>query len=131
MPIGKYKVPRELQDEDRWFKIFTKRQLAMLIVGALIDSLVIVLFAKLHLVVVGIVLAILIILFDLAIIYLKMPRSRHTHGGGLGFDTLVLRILKRKRTKSKVIFTGCIEYEEADKVIKSKKSPLDTVRERI
>lgn len=130
MPIGKYKVPRELQDEDRWLKFFTKRQLAILIVALLIDFGVITVFYRLHLVVVGVVLAILIFVFALAIIYLKMPRSRHTHGGGLGFDTIVTRIIKRKRSKNRVVFTACYDYEEPDKVIK-KKGLVDKVRERV
>lgn len=131
MPIGKYKIPRELQDEDKWFKFFTKRQLAILIVALFIDFWVVALFYKLHIVVVGVVLAILIFVFALAIIYFKMPRSRHTHGGGLGLDTIAMRILKRKRSKNKIVFTGCIEYEEPDKIIKSKKGLVDSVRERI
>jgi len=131
MPIGKYKVPRELQDEDKWLKFFTKRQLAILIVALLIDLGLITIFQKLHIVVVGVVLALIILISAAAVVYLKMPRSRHTHGGGLGLDTIVLRILKRKRSKNKVVFTACIEYEEPDKIIKTRKGLVDSVRERI
>lgn len=130
MPIGKYKVPRELQDEDRWFKWWTKSQLAIFIVAGIIDFGVISLFAALHIVVVGIVLAILILIFAAAIVYIKMPRSRHTHGGGMGFDTLFMRIIRRKSSKNRVIYTGCIEYEEPDKISGDKRL-LDKVRERI
>ena len=113
--LGKYKVPRELQDEDKWFKFFTKKQLATAIVIIFIDWQIVTFFYNIHMVIVGITLALFFTIVCGAVVSLKMPNNRHLHGGGVGLDALAIRIMKRKLIKkNKIIYTSCLRNEEGD-----------------
>lgn len=119
--LGKYRVPRELKDEDKWFKFFTKKQLLIAAVVLFIDVWVIVFTNKLHMIVLGIVIALSIAIVTAIILVGKMPTKRYIHGGGLGFDVLLMRIIRRKCIKkNRCIFTISAYYEEAEKTPKKK-----------
>ena len=119
--LGKYRVPRELKDEDKWFKFFTKKQLLVAAVVLFIDAWIVVISNRLKMIVVGIVIALFIAIMTAIILVGKMPAKRYIHGGGLGFDALIMRVLKRKcLKKNRCIFTISAFYEETEKEGKRK-----------
>ena len=115
MEIGRYKIPREIQDEDKWFRFFTKKQLAVIAITLFVCGNLVILTQKLHVVVVGITLSILFLLVTAAILFLKMPRTKYIFGGGLGLDILLFRITVRKVVRgNKVIFSRTQIEEMSD-----------------
>lgn len=104
--IGRYKVPSELKDEDKWFRFFTKKHLAAIAVVAFIDFQIVALSFKLHIVIVGIILALFIAIVAAIIIPFNVPAHMHLHGGGQAISTIALRIMRRKLIpRNKVIYT--------------------------
>ena len=113
--LGKYKVPRELQDEDKWFKFFTIPQLATALVVLLIDWRIVSFLARFHMEIVGIALAILLTILCGTVILFKMPNNKHLYGGGVPLQTLAFRIIRRKLfSKEKTVYTSCINDKEAE-----------------
>lgn len=111
--LGKYKVPGELKDEDKWFRFFTKNQLVAALVVLIVDWRLIVFTSKLHIVIIGFIIAILLTIVSALVILCKMPSNKHLYGGGFGLHILLLRVLNRKlRKKNKVVYTIAMEYEE-------------------
>lgn len=104
--IGRYKVPSELKDEDKWFRFFTKKHLAAIAVVAFIDFQVVTLAYRLHMMIVGIILALAIAIIAAVIIPFSIPAHMHLHGGGQAISTIVWRIMRRKLiSKNKIIYT--------------------------
>lgn len=110
--IGRYRVPDELKDEDLWFRFFTKRQLAIFIAVLLADWGILNITRLMHLTVVGILISIGLLVITGILVFIKMPANRYLHGGGIGLDRLIARILVKKCIPgNKVIYTQ-MELEE-------------------
>jgi len=110
--IGRYRIPDELKDEDLWFRFFTKRQLAIFIAVLLADWGILKVSRLMHLTVVGILVSIGLLVTTGILVFIKMPTNRYLHGGGIGLDRLLARILIKKCIPgSKVIYTQ-MESEE-------------------
>lgn len=104
--IGQYRVPEELKDEDLWFRFFTKRQLAIFIVVFLADWGIFKITRLMHLTVVGVLISIGFLVLTGILVFIKMPANRYLHGGGIGLDKLLARILIKKCIPgNKVIYT--------------------------
>lgn len=113
--LGQYKTPGELKDEDKWFKFFTKKQLVIAIVVLIIDWNIAVIFNKIHLIVIGITLDILITIIMAIITLFPMPQSKYIFGGGMPLYRLVLRIILRKTFNRKIYTTMSDEEIEVKK----------------
>lgn len=112
--LGNYRIPREVEDEDKWFRYFTKKQLAVLVIVLLIDWKVCSFFYKLHCIVIGITLAILFLIIALAAVMIKMPRIKYLYGG-IGLDILLIRIIIRKASsKHKKVYSVTMIVEDAE-----------------
>lgn len=103
--IGKYRIPDELKDEDLWFRFFTKRQLAILIAVLLADWNIFRICRMLHLAVVGVLVSVGLLVITGILVFFRMPAGRYLHGGGIGLDRLLVRILKKRIPGNKVIYT--------------------------
>lgn len=93
--LGKYEIPAEYKDEDRWWK-FTKRQLVYVAVCIGLDVLFFRMFQSLGLTAVWIVLDILITVFLAVIAFTAIPKSNYLHGGGMMLEAILLRVILRK-----------------------------------
>ena len=102
--LGSYKTPAPFKDEDKWLKFFTKRMLAYLSCGAFIAFQCFMFFHGLGLSVIGLILAILSIMFA-GVLLLTMPADKYLFGGGKKIDVLLYRIIrKRFFKKHRVIY---------------------------
>lgn len=109
---GKYKVPKPIQDEDKWMKFFTKKQLLALVVAAIVGFGIIRLTYCIHLVMIGVILTILLIVATLLATMATMPNEKYLFGGGCPIWQIGYRIIRRKLFPSnKVIYTSTQEDE--------------------
>lgn len=109
---GKYKVPKPIQDEDLWIKYFTKTQLLALVVATTVGFGIIRLTYRIHLVMIGVILAILLIIATLLATMAVMPKEKYLFGGGCTIWRIGYRIIRRKLFPSnKVIYTSTQEDE--------------------
>lgn len=117
--LGKYKIPRPFQDEDKWFKYFTKKQLVYVGIS-LVIALRLIFWVKdyngliqIPVLTVGCILIICALLFGM----LKMPDDRYLWGGGTTIEKLVVRLIRRRIRENRVIYVrnyhpeGESEYE--------------------
>lgn len=93
--MGKYRIPTEYKDEDRWWK-FTKRQLVYLAMGLAIDYVTFRILSPFGLITIWILLAVPISIFFLVIAMVPIPNSQYLHGGGMMLEAVILRIIMRK-----------------------------------
>lgn len=110
--LGKYKVPKPIRDEDKWFKYFTKVQL-LSILGAVVVGLAIIRFTyRIHMVFLGIIVALLIVIATALATMGTIPEEKYLFGGGCPVWQIGFRILNRKFIPSnKVIYTFAQEDE--------------------
>lgn len=106
---GKYQIPAEYKDEDRWWK-FTKRQLVYVIIGLMIDYFFFKIFQPMGLSVVWIFLDVVVSLFFGIIAMVPIPQSRYLHGGGMMLEAVILRMLMRKFNR--VLYTKNYDRKE-------------------
>jgi hypothetical protein len=106
---GKYQIPAEYKDEDRWWK-FTKRQLVYVIIGLMIDYFFFKIFQPMGLSVVWIFLDVVVSLFFGIIAMVPIPQSSYLHGGGMMLEAVILRMLMRKFNR--VLYTKNYDRKE-------------------
>ncbi len=111
--LGSYDIPKELKDEDKWFRYFTKRQLAYVGAGILIDALMLSALSKIGLFEVGLALAELVLIVAFIIAFGKIPEDRYLMGGGYNASTIILRLISKKLPKNKVIYVN--NYDNYDR----------------
>lgn len=109
MAFGKYEIPAEYKDEDRWWK-FTKRQLVYVGLAAGLDYLFFCLLSPFGLIFPIILIDVFITLFLLAIALIPMPSSMYLYGGGMMLETILLRLILRRMNR--VIYTK--NYDEKE-----------------
>lgn len=99
MARGTYQVPRPLEDQDKWFRFFTKKQLAYVGAALLLDVFIYTLFAKMHLSFIGICLCVGNLLIAGVLGYISIPTDKYLMGGGERAEVIVFRIINRKFNK--------------------------------
>ncbi len=111
---GTFSIMRPLRDEDKWFHMTKKQLISVIISGILIKNELKVMFAM-HLKIVGIILAVLIAIADIALflITIQISYDNYMVGGGLTPGQFIRRYLYRKLPSNKVIFTKCVPEKEA------------------
>lgn len=93
-----HKVPRQLQDEDRWFKIFTFKQAIAAAVCAVIGLPIGIMLAKIHFMVMLVIMVLYIMICGF-LIFFRIPSGQYMLGGGQYGVSLILRILYRSLNK--------------------------------
>ena len=101
---GKYRIPREFQDEDKWFRFFTKQQLIYLAAALAIDFVLIVVTLSLHILGVGIALSVITIIVTMFLAFFVMPPDKYLMGGGYRITVLILRMFYRRLPKNRVLY---------------------------
>ena len=99
--LGRYKVPREFKDEDKWFKIFTKKQLLFFIGAVAICAGVLFVANLIHLQFVGAVISVLVLAIGVILPRANMPDDKYLIGGGMPLDTLFVRVVAKIILKDK------------------------------
>lgn len=93
-----HRVPRQLQDEDRWFKIFTLKQAIAAVLCGVIGIPIGILLSKIHLIFMLICMVFYVFLCGF-LIFFKVPANQYMLGGGQHGVSLMLRCLVRRITK--------------------------------
>ena len=100
--VGKYKIPKPYKDQDLWFKWFTKKQVLYLIVAAVISAGILYFTQKIHLLLIGLVLTVILFVFAFVIPRFKMPEDKYLLGGGIELEELALRLILKIVRKKKI-----------------------------
>ncbi len=101
---GKYRIPREFKDEDKWFRFFTKQQLIYLAAAIGIDFILIVLSLSLHILGVGIALSVITLMVVMFLAFFVMPPDKYLIGGGYRITVILLRVLYRRLPQNRVLY---------------------------
>lgn len=101
---GRYKTMREMKDEDKWFKFFTKEQILYLAVFGSLGIGVVILFKAIGLTLIGMVFAVVLVALGLILPRFDMPTDKYILGGGFPLKVIALRILLKQLPKNKKIY---------------------------
>lgn len=102
--LGTYKVPAPLKDEDKWFKFFTKTQLICVAGSVVLGVSILVFFARIGLVPIGLALCLLEIASVGACVMIRMPADKYLMGGGEYIIVILFRLIRKKLPKNRVIY---------------------------
>lgn len=106
---GKYQIPAEYKDEDRWWK-FTKRQLVYVAIGLALDYFFFKMLSPLGLDIVWIPIDVVISLVIGCIALIPIPKTSYLHGGGMMLEAVILRIIMRRF--SRILYTKNYDRKE-------------------
>ncbi len=118
--LGKYKIPRPMQDEDKWFRYFTKRQLIYVGISLVIMARLIFWvkdykpFIQIPVLTLGCIVVIVSTVFGMV----NMPDDRYLWGGGTSLEKLAVRLFRRKLRSNRVLYVRNyrpVEPETAEK----------------
>ena len=104
--LGRYKVMREMKDEDKWFRWFTKEQIIYLVLFGGIGVGIVILFHSIRLTLIGMVIAILLITGGLILPRFNMPDDKYILGGGMPLKLLAKRIIIKQFIAKKKIYVS-------------------------
>ena len=101
-----YKIPKQFQDEDKWFRFFTKTQLVVIGLPAILSIVILFKIRYMSGIVIFITSAILITILVICILFssFKMPKDKYLLGGGTSLKTLGLRLIRRRMQTNKVLW---------------------------
>lgn len=109
---GVFRVPREIRDEDKWFRYFTKKQAAILIASLFLDYRIVTAAAAKGLTLPAIIVSIIFTLIIAGMVMVRLPVDvMFLTGGGITLDEWFLRVFLRLHGRA--IYTK-LRNEEAD-----------------
>ena len=112
--LGNYRIMKPLKDEDRWFKFFTKKQLAFAATGLVLSFVSYGFFDGIGLRVVGLFVAETIMCTLLILAFLKLPFQKYLIGGGRYAHEILWRLIVKSMPRNKVIYTKNYEQIEEE-----------------
>ena len=115
MAFGTFKTFGQIKDEDKYFRFFTKRNIAWTFVGGLLGFGIYSVINAIGFPMVAAVTGIVICVFFGAMSFVQVPVERYLSGGGLFLTTVVFRWLQRRVGSSKVIYNKYYEVDEEKK----------------
>ena len=124
--LGKYKIPRPMQDEDKWFKYFTKRQLIYVGIALVVMARLIFWvkdyqsFIQIPVLTIGCIVVIVSTVFGM----INMPDDRYLWGGGTSLEKLTVRLVRRKMRSNRVLYVRNYRPEEPEKEKKDAKGKV-------
>ena len=111
--MGRYRIPREMKDEDKWFKFFNSNQLLWIVIFGVMAFVVYIPFKIIHLEIIGMVLSVVLIGMGILLPRLDMPADKYLWGGGMTLKTLAIRILTKLVVKERrVLYISNSKQEE-------------------
>lgn len=99
MDIGKYRVPRKLEDEDKFGKYFTKRRILILVGALVLGLLALSLFRNIGLLFLGIFLVVFFLAIGGAVAFFPIPKESFLTGGGNNIEVILWRLIIRRRKR--------------------------------
>lgn len=111
---GRYKTMREMKDEDKWFRFFTKEQLLYLAIFGSIAVGIAFLFHMVGLTLIGMVFAVMLIALGLILPRFNVPEDKYILGGGMPLKVIVKRILLKQLPKNKVLYISVCDCRGED-----------------
>ena len=102
--LGNYTIPKELKDEDKWFRFFTKTQLLHIGAAALIDLGIISFFRLIKVPYVSIILSEIVMICAVIVAFVPVPTDRFMIGGGYSLRAIMVRLVRKKFRKNRVIY---------------------------
>lgn len=112
MANGVYEVPRELKDEDKWFRFFTKKQLFIVGIAVGICGFLFAILTGLGLFVLALIISVVILVLAIFYAFFIMPDNKYLYGGGYEISTLIMRLINKKVISRKVIYVKFDSEEE-------------------
>jgi len=112
MAFGTFKTFGQIKDEDKYFRFFTKRNIAWTFVGGLIGFGAFSLLNAIGFSMAGAVTGITICVFFAGMSFVQVPVERYLSGGGLFLTTVVFRWLQRKVGSGKVIYNKFYDTDD-------------------
>lgn len=109
--LGNYQIPKEFKDEDKWFRFFTKFQLALFGIAVGISIVILLITSAIHLLPLGVILTEILVGAALVFGFIKLPQDRYMIGGGYPLRTIAIRLLTKNFRKNKKIYVK--NYDEA------------------
>lgn len=109
--LGNYQIPKEFKDEDKWFRYFTKFQLALFAIAVGISIVVLMVTAAIHLLPIGIIITELLVGLSLVFGFITLPQDRYMIGGGYPLRTIIMRLIVKNLRKNKKLYVK--NYDEA------------------
>lgn len=109
---GVFRIPREIRDEDKWFRYFTKKQAVILVLSLLLDYKIIAAAAAKGLTLLAIIVSVIFTLTVAGVVMVRLPVDvMFLTGGGITLDEWLLRLFFRLRGRA--IYTK-LRKEEND-----------------
>lgn len=102
--LGHYDIPRAYEDEDKWFKFFTKVQLLIIGAGVLICIGLVMLFSMVGLTMIGVVMSVVVMMGAVVLAFVKVPMDRYLLGGGNTIRQTLGRVIRKRLSKNRVIY---------------------------
>lgn len=102
MALGRYKVPSELKNENKWFKFFTIPQLCVIGVALVVAIFLLIIFAKQGVFPVGFFIFLLIMIAAFSVVMIKVPDEYYLFGAKEPVGVIFLRLLIKKLRHRKV-----------------------------
>lgn len=102
--LGHYDIPRAYEDEDKWFKFFTKVQLLIFGAGVLICIGLCTLFSAIGVTMIGVILSVVVMMGAVVLAFVKIPVDRYLLGGGNTIRQTLARIIRKRLSKNRVIY---------------------------
>ncbi len=93
MALGTYQIPKEFKDEDKWFRFFTKTQLAYMVVAGILSFPVLALMHAVHLTYLGIFISVVFFMIAIVMAFVPIPTSKYMFGGGYRMSHIVARLI--------------------------------------
>ena len=101
---GKYRIPREFRDEDKWFRFFTKQQLIYVAVAIAIDLVLIMTTLSLHMLGIGVALSVVTLVVTMFLAFFVIPPDKYLVGGGYRITIIILRLFYRRLPQNRVLY---------------------------
>lgn len=102
--LGNYTIPKELKDEDKWFRFFTKTQLLYVGAAAMIDMGIIAFFRLIHVPYVSIILSEIVMIGAVILAFIPIPTDRFMIGGGYSLRAIAVRLVRKRMKRNKVLY---------------------------
>jgi len=97
---GVFKIPKELKDEDKWFRYFTKKQAVPIAVTLLIDYRIIMWASQRNFLLPAIIVSVILTLLVAGIVMVELPVDvLFLSGGGITMEQWIRRVFIRKRNR--------------------------------
>ena len=109
---GRYRIPREFRDEDKWFRFFTKKQLIYVAIAVAIDFVFITMTLAFHIVGVGIALSVICLMIALFLAFFVIPTDKYLIGGGYPVMAIISRVVYRHMPGNRILYVKNYKKEE-------------------